>query len=203
MKKSKAEDINYEDLYHYYIEENKSLRELENIFNCNRKYIGFRIKELNIAKSKELINECNKKHREETYLIKYGVKSNFQTDDFKNKSKQTCIDKYGVENAMQSKEIQKKAIETKKELYGNNYLSENMKDFWANSTDQYKAEIKNKIRETCISKYGTDNVMKLQEFQNKAKQTNIKRYGVEYYVQSNEYKEIVATRPKKIKIQTT
>ena len=38
-----------------------------------------------------------------------------------------------------------------------------------------------KIRRTCLEKYGTDCYVRTDEFKDKAKLTNVKKYGVEFY----------------------
>jgi hypothetical protein len=46
-----------------------------------------------------------------------------------------------------------------------------------------------KVKETCIERYGIDNPLKSQEVRNKSKQTCIERYGVEHPSQSQEVKD--------------
>lgn len=48
---------------------------------------------------------------------------------------------------------------------------------------------RNKIKETCISKYGFDNPMKSFDIKKKKENTNIKKYGVVSYSQTTEYKD--------------
>ena len=50
------------------------------------------------------------------------------------------------------------------------------------ATEEYKQKRKN----TCLNKYGTDHFFKTDEFKQKAKQTSLARYGVEYASQAQE-----------------
>ena len=47
-------------------------------------------------------------------------------------------------------------------------------------------EIKEKIKKTCLAKYGVENAMQSKEFKDKTKATLLKRYGVEHPSQSPE-----------------
>ena len=61
--------------------------------------------------------------------------------------------------------------------------------FCSNICAQSSDEIKQKIRQTCLKKYGVDNYNKTKESKEKIKQTCLEKYGVEYFWQSNECKE--------------
>jgi hypothetical protein len=47
----------------------------------------------------------------------------------------------------------------------------------------------NKIKETCVRKYGVDNVMKVKNVKSKLTDSLLKRYGVDHYSKTDEYKE--------------
>ena len=61
--------------------------------------------------------------------------------------------------------------------------------FCSNICAQSSDEIKQKIKQTCLDKYGVDNYNKTKESKEKIKQTCLEKYGVEYFWQSNECKE--------------
>ena len=61
--------------------------------------------------------------------------------------------------------------------------------FCSNICAQSSDEIKQKIKQTCIEKYGVDNYSKTKESKEKIKQTCLEKYGVEYFWQSDECKE--------------
>jgi hypothetical protein len=52
-------------------------------------------------------------------------------------------------------------------------------------------EIKEKIKQTNLEKYGVENYAQTEECKEKAKQTNLERYSVEYYSQTDEHNERV------------
>lgn len=76
------------------------------------------------------------------------------------KSKQTMFERYGVENAFQ---LQKVIEQTK-------------------SRDWSKRN--QKLKKTCLKKYGVDNYAKTNECKEKIKKTCLKRYGVEHPMKS-------------------
>lgn len=56
----------------------------------------------------------------------------------------------------------------------------------------YKSsEIKEKIKKTCIEKYGAENPSKNKDVYNKIKKTCMEKYGVDSYAKTKEYKERV------------
>ena len=61
--------------------------------------------------------------------------------------------------------------------------------FCSNICAQSSDEIKQKIKQTCLKKYGVDNYNKTKESKKKIKQTCLEKYGVEYFWQSDECKE--------------
>ena len=61
--------------------------------------------------------------------------------------------------------------------------------FCSNICAQSSNEIKQKIKQTCLKKYGVDNYNKTKESKEKIKQTCLEKYGVEYFWQSDECKE--------------
>ena len=61
--------------------------------------------------------------------------------------------------------------------------------FCSNICAQSSDEIKQKIKQTCLDKYGVDNYNKTKESKEKIKQTCLEKYGVEYFWQSDECKE--------------
>ena len=86
------------------------------------------------------------KTREETCINKYGSSSLFNSDYFKNKSKETFISKYGVENCQQIKEVKEKTKKKKIELYGS-----------AHSNPK-------KAKETCMQRYGFESFAQTPNF---------------------------------------
>ena len=61
--------------------------------------------------------------------------------------------------------------------------------FCSNICAQSSDEIKQKVKQTCLERYGVDSYNKTKECKEKTKQTCLERYGVEYSGQSNRCKE--------------
>lgn len=113
----------------------------------------------------EAYYQFQKEQREKSNLKKYGKKSFFQTDEFREKYKQTCLEKYGVDNASKSKEVKEKQANTNLEKYGSKCSLNNK-------------EIREKAIQTCREHYGVDYSLSSKEIQEKSKQTCLKKYGV-------------------------
>jgi hypothetical protein len=114
--------------------------------------------------------DCENKYRqlqiEKTNNEKYGVKSTFQTETVKEKSKETRLKLYGFEYTLQDPIIVKKANDKAK-----------------------SEEAKEKKKNTCLTLYGFDHQMKSEEIKEKSKQKCLEKYGVEYSFQSMNNKE--------------
>jgi hypothetical protein len=135
-----------------------------------------------------------KRKTELTKLERYGDKhyNNIQ------KIKKTNLEKYGVEYNFASKDVK---------LNGKATLKENLND-----TD-YKNNIVNKRKATCLNRFGLDNIFKDSDYIKQckinkhgsldesyrigleaSKATCLERYGVEYYTQSDLYKSAAETK---------
>ena len=120
----------------------------------------------------------------ETCLQRYGVTSPLKSEIFKQKSKETCLQKYGVEYTGQIPEKIEKTHKVCLEKYGvdsvfkvqkfrNQSLDTCIKKYASDEDDinsivnigQLKY-IKNKIKNTCLEKYGVENPMQTQYYKN-------------------------------------
>lgn len=120
----------------------------------------------------------------ETCLQRYGVTSPLKSEIFKQKSKETCLQKYGVEYTGQIPEKIEKTHKACLEKYGvdsvfkvqkfrNQSLDTCIKKYASNEDDinsivnigQLKY-IKDKIKNTCLEKYGVENPMYTQYYKN-------------------------------------
>lgn len=120
----------------------------------------------------------------ETCLQRYGVTSPLKSEIFKQKSKETCLQKYGVEYTGQIPEKIEKTHKVCLEKYGvdsvfkvqkfrNQSLDTCIKKYASNEDDinsivnigQLKY-IKDKIKNTCLKKYGVENPMQTQYYKN-------------------------------------
>lgn len=126
----------------------------------------------------------NRIKAKETCLQRYGVTSPLKSEIFKQKSKDTCLQKYGVEYTGQIPEKIEKTHKACLEKYGvdsvfkvqkfrNQSLDTCIKKYASNEDDinsivnigQLKY-IKDKIKNTCLEKYGVENPMQTQYYKN-------------------------------------
>lgn len=126
----------------------------------------------------------NRIKAKETCLQRYGVTSPLKSEIFKQKSKETCLQKYGVEYTGQIPEKIEKTHKVCLEKYGvdsvfkvqkfrNQSLDTCIKKYASDEDDinsivnigQLKY-IKDKIKNTCLEKYGVENPMQTQYYKN-------------------------------------
>lgn len=105
-----------------------------------------------------------------------------------NKIKNTLKEKYNIENPGQ-------LINHKDKLYISKIINGN------NIIDNIKS-YKN-IKDTCLIKYGEDNISKVSKIKEKRKQTILSRYGVENIWNLDKYKEKAHNEESKLKIIET
>lgn len=109
-------------------------------------------------------NYVNVKAAKNTKLEKYG-NENYNNID---KIKQTNLEKYGVEIVSCNESIKNKIS-----------LS------YSNKTQQELFEIQNKRKETCINRYGVENIIDSNEIKEKIKETCNAKYGVDHPLKSD------------------
>lgn len=126
----------------------------------------------------------NRIKAKETCLQRYGVTSPLKSEIFKQKSKETCLQRYGVEYTGQIPEKIEKTHKACLEKYGvdsvfkvqkfrNQSLDTCIKKYASNEDDinsivnigQLKY-VKDKIKNTCLEKYGVENPMQTQYYKN-------------------------------------
>lgn len=126
----------------------------------------------------------NRIKAKETCLQRYGVTSPLKSEIFKQKSKETCLQKYGVEYTGQIPEKIGKTHKACLEKYGvdsvfkvqkfrNQSLDTCIKKYASDEDDinsivnigQLKY-VKDKIKNTCLEKYGVENPMQTQYYKN-------------------------------------
>ena len=126
----------------------------------------------------------NRIKAKETCLQRYGVTSPLKSEIFKQKSKDTCLQKYGVEYTGQIPEKIEKTHKACLEKYGvdsvfkvqkfrNQSLDTCIKKYASDEDDinsivnigQLKY-VKEKIKNTCLEKYGVENPMQTQYYKN-------------------------------------
>lgn len=141
-----------------------------------------------------LKNEKNEEivaKRKQTCLDKYGS----ATYNNPEKNKETCFEKYGASTYIHSKEGKKQVEATNIQKYGKAHPMHLQKGL-ATLREKYNLEtlenvsqipeIRAKIQQTNLLKYGTIEYMGSEDFKEKTKQTNLNNYGTEYYAQTSE-----------------
>jgi len=160
-------------------------------------YIGFS----DVCSKKCTYSDYVKQKKEETNLLKYGVRHPGQIPEGREKAKKTCVERFGVEHATQSKDIQNKQKETNMARYGAAYAMQSdelkkshqdaMKASYGVSSPFQSGVIRERAKETLIGKYGVDNAMKSDEIKAKVTTTCLDRYGHETYHSSDIAKSVL------------
>lgn len=176
---------------------------------CGKIYRGKYQKKYSERKTSFCSYECSHKSRKVGGLVyekvkqdcleKYGVKSVFQSKEFKDKCRRTCLEKYGVEYSTQSKDVQEKIKETFIKNYGvdnpwkSKKIQEKIKETWIENygVDHplKSEEIQEKIKETCLERYGVDASLKSRHVRDKIEETCLKKYGVDNPYKSEEIRK--------------
>lgn len=120
-----------------------------------------------------------------TCIEKYGVDHYSKTGEFKATYKSTMIAKYGVESPLQSETIRKKWYATNMERYGTpiSAASDVVRakiQATAKARGGYgmqRPDVKTKIINTCIDRYGAISALGNKAVQDKVRDTVISRYG--------------------------
>ena len=158
--------------------------------------------------TKTCCNECNSIHssqtrsnfseekkkdiRERTSQTKLNF-SEEKKKDILNKMKHTCIERYGVDNIFKNKEYIKECVKNKYGVDNISYLDHiKCKISKSNKMIQNLPEIKEKIKQTNLKKYGYEHYTKSQQYKDKSSQTNLKKYGVSNYNQRHYSKETLS-----------
>lgn len=146
---------------------------------CNNKFeANYYKRHIRRFCSKKCANACpdTKKKivdsQKKTFNEKYGTDHPMKTEQTKQNFKKSMKQKYGVEHALQHKDCIQKLTQTKIQRYNDpNFNNEPLR------------------KQTCIKKYGTENVRQSDYYKHKYKQTCIQKYGVEHASKSTSYKD--------------
>ena len=117
-----------------------------------------------------------------TIIDKYGSEDNFYKD-LEIKREKTCLEKYGVKCNLSSKDPKLNGLSTRIEKYGSSYnlkkVKENLKLKYGEEYEHYSQlpEIKEKIKQTCLERYGATSFFSSDEGKEKIKKSHIERYG--------------------------
>lgn len=144
--------------------------------------------------------KCKNKKKEQTNLMKYGVESYSQTDEFKHKFTNTCLSKYGVSNPNKLPEFREKIRETCLEKYGFTHAMLSPEIIESNRIWMASEEFKTKSKITLMNKYGVDSFSKTDDFKKilsenrdriieKMRRTFLEKYGVEHISKTDCWKK--------------
>ena len=110
------------------------------------------------------------------------------------KREEVSLERDGVKNSSQRQDVRQKIKDSKKRVDEQAALKKRRET----CLEKYGAEniaqsdhSKAKYKETCMEKYGVENASSVEEFKKKRKQTNKERYGHEYYLGSQDCQDRV------------
>ena len=126
--------------------------------------------------------------------------------DRREKVRKTNLERYGNENAMKSEVIKnklkdslrnipiekkeeyiKKRVETRRQKIDE--ISQNISLGLKKAYQERGQEIQEKMKKTCLNRYGVTSTNKLESMKEKSKKTCLERYGTEYAIQNKEMRE--------------
>lgn len=113
-------------------------------------------------------NKCKGSKIKKTNLKKYGSTSPLGNKDILDKLQKTNLEKYGNVCSLHGDDVKKKVIKTFNKNWGGG-IGSHMND----------DDIKNKIKNINIEKYGIEYPTKNKNVSRKIKETNLEKYGVE------------------------
>lgn len=109
-------------------------------------------------------------------------------EEIRQKIERTMLERYGVTHPSYSPELleKKRQNNIKKFGVGCHLLRDEMKARSASAIREKQDSIREKIRDTCMERYGVSHSSKSETVKNKVKQTNLERRGVEWVMQDPE-----------------
>lgn len=122
----------------------------------------------------KMSKECIEK-RKITSMIRYGTDNPSKNKEIINKIKTVLINK-NIEDPQRQERINEKRRKTVNEIYGVDFVTQ-------------IEDVKNKIKETSLTRYGVTNILASKEFREIIKQKNLVKYGVEYTAQLESVKQ--------------
>ena len=115
--------------------------------------------------------KCATELRKRTNVNKYGGIAPACSSDVRERIEQTNLDKYGVKHAAQSDVFKQKSIDTSLARYGTTHFAKTnegraqVSERWQDN--EFKQRVADKQRNTNLSRYGVNNIMKSTSVQEK------------------------------------
>ena len=144
---------------------------------CGNKFLGLgKIlgKERQYCSAKcSATNDKTKELRKGTCLKKYGEEFIAKVESVRKKYRDTCIERYGVTNISMLENIKRKKVETHRNNYGVDYPFQNehfYKKMMKSVKEKYNVDVENvsqipeireKVKNTCMKRYGVPNALQL------------------------------------------
>lgn len=118
-------------------------------------------------------------------------KKKLTKEEIRQKIERTMLERYGVTHPSYSPELleKKRQNNIKKYGVGNHLLREEMRVRSSTAIKENQESIQERIKETCMTRYGVSHSSKSETVKNKVKQTNLERRGVEWVMQDPEVLE--------------
>lgn len=160
-----------DELIYLYHTINMTLNDISLLYSVKKSNISRWIKKYNIQKT----SAERSKNIIKSNMLKYGVHSASQLDNYKNKMIQTNMEKYGSKYIFQTEIFKQKTKQTKLIKYGDENYSNHKQ-----------------ASETFKKNYQRLNVKE------KTIKTNLKKYGKEWYSQTNQHKQYICDNIKEI-----
>jgi arginine repressor len=151
--------ITKEQLTELYINQNLSKKEIVEKLHVTNWTLSKSIKEYNLRKSPEQIEQCRVNYN----LKKYGTSNPSKSVEIKNKIIESNIKKYGAHSFTATNVGKQKVADTKLERYGDsnyNNIDKNRRTKTERYGDPYFSN-RAKCKETLQQKYGVDNAFQL------------------------------------------
>lgn len=172
-------ELNKENLYQKYIEENRSRKECSEIFGCSEALIKKRLKIYKITKDKKLIREVVTK----SIMKKYGVRSTFQLKEVAEKISNT--------KKNWTEEKKKKVLDNYKKTMNERYGVSNAAyldtNYFKNVSKEEAKKFQEKRVKTFKENYNED-------IRNKRYKTNIERYGAKTFAETEFFKNMMTEK---------
>jgi hypothetical protein len=121
-----------------------------------------------------------KEKKKEKFIKKYGVENPFQSQEVKKKIKETCLQKYNSEYYITSKDAKDKYELFCDRLGVEHYSKSN--------------EFKEKFEETCLLRWGKTTNLLNNNIKEKIKQTNLEKYGFDHAMKKKDISVLNAKR---------
>lgn len=167
--------ITKDELSKLYLENNKSIKELSNYYECSNSTIINYLKKYNLKKRSQQ-NYYNKDWLYDQYILQNKSTNNIAAEESVSPSIILYfLKKFNIKKDLEN--INKSCEQTSIKKYGTRRPAQNI-------------NVKSKMQKTCLEKYGADNVFKLQEFQDIAKHTTEQKYGVDNVFKLQEFQDL-------------